>query len=223
MKTTRNKSEKKGTQSSKVRTKTIFKGKKNKNLLLLIVALVALILVFAFLRFKYLVVPVSVNGQPLFIWEYLVEMHNTFGDQMLNQLIAKSLVEQKAKEQGVSVSSQEIDEEFTKLEEQIAAEGGIDEFLKSQGLTRAEVRKEIEINLVIQKLMADQISVSEEEVNQYFKDNQDIYEDISEEEAKAEIRVELKNKKYQQQVSQYLTELRVKAKVTINLPGYDEL
>ena len=180
-----------------------------------------LILALGALRFRGFLLPATINGRPLFIWKYLTELHQTSGSQVLNRLIAERLINQEAEKQGVSVQQSEVEDEFSKLEEQFSQGGEFDAFLVSQGLTRDQLLSQLTLNLKVQKLLSDQISVTDEEVSQYYADNKEFFNEVSETEAEAQIRKDLENEQLQQQVAPWLQQLRAEATVNIYLPGFN--
>lgn len=180
-----------------------------------------LILALGVLRFRGFFLPATINGRPLFIWNYLTELHLTSGNQVLNRLIAERLINQEAEKQGVSVQPSEIEDELSKLQEQFSQGGEFDAFLISQGLTRDQLLSQLTLNLKVEKLLSDQISVTDEEVSQYYADNKEFFSEVSEAEAEAQIRKDLENQQLQELVAPWLQQLRAEATVNVYLPGFN--
>jgi hypothetical protein len=220
-KSTRAKSTKAVVKTQSILAKVKFKKKGSTKLIA--AAFTIAILGLVSIKFRYLLVPATINGKPIFIWTYLAELNKVAGREVLDQLVAKTLIAQEANAKRAGVKSQEIDQEIAKLEEELVARGGLDAFLASQGLTRDQLREDLEINLKIRKLLSKEATVSGEEVDSYYNDSKDLYKDVSEEEAKEQIKEDLKNQKIQQAFGLWLEEIREKADIKIYLPGFDEL
>jgi len=120
--------------------------------------------------------------------------------------------------QKIELTQEEIDAEIARLDEQFKSVGGLDAFLSSQGLKKADIQKQLELNLKVQKIVAGKVNVTAEEVDKYYTENAADYKDKKVEEAKTEIKQLLSDQALQQQVGTWIQDLRAKAKITINLP-----
>jgi len=183
---------------------------------------VAVLLTILVLQFRYLLIPAEVNGTVIPSWQYVNALHQSAGRDVLNQLIVENLIRQKAKESNFVVSSSDVDAEMAGLEEQFAASGGLDSILAVQGMSRDDLRAQMELNLMVEGLLADEVSVTDEEVEEYYTNNAELYEAVSGEEARAEIRAQLRETKLQQQVGTWIQDLQATAEVKVFLPGFED-
>ena len=78
--------------------------------ILIIIASIIIVLSLGFL-FKSLFVVVIVNGKPISRLALIRDLEKAGGSQTLDNLIAKTLIEQEAKAKGVSLTQEEIDKE----------------------------------------------------------------------------------------------------------------
>jgi foldase protein PrsA len=141
---------------------------------------VVLLLLLAF-PLRFLVVPATVNGQPIFSWNYLSKLHQTSGNQVLDQLISEKLVQQEVKNQGIQVTQAEIDSQIAEIESQFGTEsGGLESVLALQGLTRDEFIKQLRLNLSLEKLVKGNIQVTDEEISAELAGNASLYQELSE-------------------------------------------
>src|SRR4030042_6701327 len=101
---------------------------------MLILGALTIILLTA-ISYRYLLVPATVNGKPLFIWSYLVQLHKNYGKQVMNQLVDIELLNQQAEKSGVVIDPSEVEKEYSDLSAQVADSGGIEAFLASQGMS----------------------------------------------------------------------------------------
>jgi foldase protein PrsA len=174
---------------------------------LLILALVYL--------FKDEVIVASVNGRPVTRWALIQNLEKQGGSTALENMTLKMLVEQELKKAGVVVSKEEMDAEITKIEEQLTAQGqNLDDLLKAQGLTRNEVRDQLSLSKGLEKLLADKITVSDDEVKAYFEANKvSIGADSKLEDVSESIKAQLKQQKLVSEQQKWFAEIKKTAKV----------
>ena len=186
---------------------------------LLVAALVFMVLAMGYMRFKYLLVPATVNGSPIFSWKYVKTLHQTAGTQVVDQLVVEKLIAQEAKNQNIEISQEELDLEFERLELQFESVGGLDAFLSTQGLKKKDIDDQVKLNLQVQKIVADSVSVTDEEVDEYYQTNIDAFVYLTPEEAKEQAANTLYEQKLQQQIGIWVQDLRAKGQITINFPN----
>lgn len=185
----------------------------------MVMLFILIIIAIVGIKFPYFVVVAKVNNTPIFVNEYLGKLNKTAGSQIVDQMVTEALIQQEAKKKGISATSEETDKKIAEIETQFGGKSGFDTLLESRGLTRDDVRKDIALNLILEKLVGDKIVVSDEEVAEYYKTNKDAFKDQTEEEAKTQIKENLKGQKLQQEVGKYIEELKSQAKISIYLPG----
>lgn len=192
------------------------KRRETRRMIVIIMALI--ILGWAGLRYRYALVPAAVNGQPIFIWEYLTKLHQIAGEQVLNQVITEKLIFQEAIREGIAVTPEQLDEEEKKLEEQFAQAGGLDAVIANQGMTRHEFERQMRLSILVRDILVKTATVSAEEVDREYEANNDQYSDVPEDEAKRRIRETLENQYAQEQITPWLENLKTTARVEIYLP-----
>lgn len=186
---------------------------------LVVGALVVVVLALGFMRYKYLFVPAVVNGSPIYSWQYVKVLNQTAGKQVMDQLVVEKLIAQEADKQKVTLTNEEVDAEFARLDKQFESAGGLDAFLATQGLAKADIRNQLELNLKVQKIVAGQVNVTDEDVSKYYAENKADYKDLKADEAAVQIKQMLADQALQQQVGTWIQDLRSKAQVTLNLPN----
>ncbi|MCL4390513.1 MAG: SurA N-terminal domain-containing protein [Patescibacteria group bacterium] len=137
---------------------------------LIILALVILLAVFAW-RNKSLLVVATVNGQPVWRWELESRMLSHYGDQTLQEITNENLIKQAAAKKGVTVSSSEIDAKVADIEKSLNGQISINDALAQQGMTMTDFRNQVELQLMLEKLTADQITVTDAQVADYIASN----------------------------------------------------
>jgi foldase protein PrsA len=113
----------------------------------------------------------TVNGTNITKAEFDAKLEaSPAGKQTLSQLIQQALVEQYAKDKGLTAS----DDEIKKQEDDIRAKyppGQFDQILKSQGLTEDDVHKILREQVLIQKAVDPQVKVTDADIKAYFDKN----------------------------------------------------
>jgi parvulin-like peptidyl-prolyl isomerase len=89
---------------------------------------------------------------------------STLGFQALNDLVNRQLLEEIGRKQGISPTEADIDKEIEFRED---GDKGFVSRLKKQGLTEEDIRKDIEMDLIQERLWSQGIKVSEADVDAY--------------------------------------------------------
>lgn len=105
------------------------------------------------------------------------------GPQALDALIVEKLVELEVEKKEIEVSDEEIEEELNKTKEEIGGEEEFNQALQQSGLTIEKLKENIATNLKINKLIEPYISISDDEVEEYFEQNKNLL--VQEEEVNA--------------------------------------
>ena len=137
--------------------------------------IIAAIIILAAVGYVYkgLFVAATVNGYPISRLAVVRELEKVAGKNTLDALINKKLVSDEAGKQEIKVSDDEINAEIKRVEDQVKAQGGgtLDAALKAQGMTLDSLKQEIVTQKNLEKLLADKMRVTDEEVQQYIKTN----------------------------------------------------
>ncbi|MDD4752955.1 MAG: peptidylprolyl isomerase, partial [Desulfitobacteriaceae bacterium] len=116
-----------------------------------------------------------VNGDAISkeeLYDILVEQN---GEAAVDSLITERIIALEVKKQNISVTDKEVDNELASL---IAQNGGEDYFnqtLEMYGLTMDDVTKDVKSNLELEKLLKQEVSVSEDEMKNYFEENKETF------------------------------------------------
>lgn len=179
-------------------------------ILLLIIGLCALVY-----SQKHLVLAAMVNGKP--IWRYTVvkELEHQGGKFILDEQVTSTLLDAYAKEKKVSVSDKDVKTEYDKIGKQLSENGQtIDQFLSFQGMTKDQLMVQIKRQLMLKKLVAGAVKVTDEDLEQYKKDNKDqLPKDLTGEALDTQLRQQIESEKISAEVQKLLASLREKADV----------
>lgn len=117
--------------------------------------------------------PVAVvNGEPVSRAEFLSALEQAAGAQVLERLVNLRLLLQ-ANQKDHLVSAQDIDQEFNQLKGQFPTEVEWQAALKSNGLSVANLRQQVEAKLILDRLTVKDATATDEEIAKYFQEHQE--------------------------------------------------
>lgn len=164
--------------------------------------------------YKGYFVAATVNGSPISRFAVTNELEKTSGKQTLDSLITQKLIVKELDKQKITVTNDEINADEKKIEDQITAQGGtLDQALAVQGMTITDLRDQISINLRIEKLLADKIQVSDDEISQYIKDNKLTAPKGQEAQYNDQIKNQLISNKFDQATQDWVDSIRSQASI----------
>jgi hypothetical protein len=161
------------------------------------------------------VIVAMVNNKPITRFQVISELEKQGASQVLDSIVTMELVNQAIKEANVEVDDQEIADQMAEIEASLASQDqNLDDILALQNLTREDVEKDIRLNLQVDKILADKIQVTEEEVMEYFETNKEFLgEDANYEEMKEDIEAQVIQEKRSAAQQEWLETLRSEANI----------
>ena len=187
------------------------KFKSNKGFILGIAAVIILSILYLS---KGLFVAAVVNGQPISRISVVRDLEKRSGAETLDSLITQALIFQEAKKQNVTVTDEEIDSVLKEIEASLKDQGGLEELLLLQGMTKEDLVNQIQLQKLIEKRLADKVSVTDSEVSEYIKTNSEtLPQDATEEEINELVKNQLEQQKLSSEIELWLTELKQKANI----------
>jgi len=183
-----------------------------KNVIILVAALL-------FLGVGYLLkdmfIVAMVNGKPIYRWTVVQRLEEQGGRQILDSIVAETLVKQAIKDSGIKVEQAEIDAAIKEIEERIAAQGlSLDQALAEQGMTKDDLVEDIVLQKSAEKIVAGQITVTDEEVMAYMEENKDFFPEGSDlESMKTLVRTQLESSKVNTEIQTWVQALQDNAKI----------
>lgn len=148
--------------------------------------------------------------------------------QILDSLIGNHLMAQAAEEKGISISDEELEEEYQELAAQFGGEEELKQQLEAAGITKEEIKEDIARNLPAQKylelymeenLAEEELEFSEEELKAlYDQYSAQMGEDFGEfEEVKPQLEQELRQQKENEIIQKHLEDLREQGEIEIKI------
>lgn len=116
------------------------------------------------------IVPVAlVNGEKISRPIFTQQLLKIAGQQVMSNLIAEKLIYQEAKKRHVSVTKGEVAKKVADIVELLDRQHlTLKDLLVSQGRTKPELENEIKLQLTIEKLFKNQLTITTREIDQYF-------------------------------------------------------
>jgi foldase protein PrsA len=157
----------------------------------------------------------SVNGKLVTRFELDRELEKQTGKDTLENVITKQLILQEAQKQNISVPDSEVDTKLADIEKQVGDKGAkLDELLAAQGQTRDSLKEQLMLQVLIEKLVGKDITVTDDEVTGYFTKNAASYpKGTTLDSVKETIKSQLNQQKLSEKVNTWIQDLRAQAKV----------
>jgi len=180
--------------------------------IILVLLLVVIVLLW---KFKGNFIAATVNGQPISKWQLNSELEKKFGGQVLDAIINERLILGATRQKGIFVTSPEIDKKIEEIEKQLNGKVSLDDALKSQGMTKDDFRKQLEIQISINKMFDKDASISSKEIDDYLEKNSSLSKDATDPAAlRSEVTDILKQQKVSDLFNEWFAKIRNDAKIT---------
>lgn len=180
-------------------------------IILLVVLIAALLIYFG----KGLFVAAFVNGQPVFRLSLERELEKQYGQRTLDSLITQILITQEAQKEKVTITDAEVNQALKALEDNITSQGGnLDQLLAAQGMSKNELKQQIKLQKIVEKIVGKDITVTEKEIDDYIKNNESqLPQNETQEQIRAQVSEQLRQQKISEKVNVWVEDLRSSAKI----------
>lgn len=162
-----------------------------------------------------------VNGERIYKSEFYDKLEESYGQTIAGQLIDEVLIYQEASKNNIVIDDADIEKEIKSLEENYGGKEILDGELENRGITRDELKTQIETTLIVQEILGKEIEITEEEKLEFFDQYKDVLltdnDDPTYEEAEDEVEEVLLEQKIGQKVQPWLTEIRDAANIQNNI------
>ena len=165
--------------------------------------------------FRSFFVVALVNGKPISRFGFDRTLEKQGGKQVLNNIVTEMLINQEAKKQNVTANKADLDQKFTEIDNQLKAQGQtLDAALTANGETRADFDSQMKTQIVLEKILGKDVSVTDQEISDYFTKNKATYaKDATLASEAATIKSTLLQQKLTDKLQPFLTDLQSKAKI----------
>ncbi|MEX0621907.1 MAG: SurA N-terminal domain-containing protein [Candidatus Woykebacteria bacterium] len=191
-----------------------FKGRWNRNpsayTLGTTVLLVIIFLAVLFIFNKGIFLAGTINGRFVATPTFYAKLAKNSGDEVWESLVRESLIKQEAAKKNLTSSDKDVEERIKKLEDQFGGKEAFEAAVQQNGTSIEEIKGQIELQIVVEKLLADKIAVTDKEVADYKKQNKDLAKGSTD----AQIKDTLKSQKLNEKFASWFDEVKKNAKIS---------
>lgn len=134
-----------------------------------LIGALVLVLISIFIFKKHWLVSAVVNNQLVFSPQVLTRLYSDFRQLAVSEIINERLIMQEAKKRNVSVSNEEVKSRIAELESQVGGNEALISILAQEGTGLGSLARRLKMQLILEKVFADEATVSAEEVDDYIK------------------------------------------------------
>ncbi len=182
-----------------------------------IVLLVSVAIVFLAQRYRGSTAVATIDGMSIPRQELTDRLMERFGSQMLEAMIGEKLILNEAAKQNVSISQDELNAKLTDIEKNLEGTMTLEDSLKLQGVTKEEYLEQLRLQLMIEKMLEKDVSVSAQEVDEYLKANADAQNATDPATQRTKAETDIRNNKISQKFVEWFNQLKENSKVTRSL------
>lgn len=166
---------------------------------------------------KNLFIAATVNGSLISRVKVIKELEKRGGSSILETLITEKLIKQDAAKKNISVSKEDVDSAIASIEANLKSQSqDLKTALTAQGMTLDDLKNQITLQKLLEKMLADKITVTDEEITKYMTDNKvTLPEGTDQENAKSIIKQQIIQEKLGQEIQPLLDTLKKAAKINI--------
>ena len=192
---------------------------KSKNVRNLTIAMFIVLLLVTLYLLKGFFVAAMVNGKPISRWALIRELEEKQGQATLDDLVAQELIIQEAAKKNIVVSLEDIKPDLENISTQLEAEGTtLDAALASRGISRSQFEENFRMQKMLEKILADELNVSDEELMKYFEENKEFMgENANYEDLKEDLRLQLKQQKFDLEYQKWYEQAKAESNVIYNI------
>lgn len=113
----------------------------------------------------------KVNGEAITKNELYNLMVEQYGTQALDSLIGEKIINAELEKQKIEVSEGDIEAELNKIKQYYESDQAFTEAMAYYGYTLDDIKKDITMNVQIERLLGPNITIGEEDISSYFEQN----------------------------------------------------
>ena len=117
-----------------------------------------------------------VNGNRITQEEFISRLEQVAGKQVLDDLIARSLIEDAFAKAGLTLSQQEVDAEIESAKSNFPDEAAWVGYLAEQDMTPDAFREMVSFQMKLRMLIEKDVTVTEEDLKKHFEQNRSLFD-----------------------------------------------
>ncbi|MEW6573064.1 MAG: SurA N-terminal domain-containing protein [Bacillota bacterium] len=110
----------------------------------------------------------KVNGTSIRYYEFHEDLEKFYGSEVIEYLIQKTIVRQEAEKRKIVADKKEIDKRFNDIKSKYPSEEEFQSFLKQERLTAEDIREQIIVQLLAEKLVG-KMDYQEKDLLEYYE------------------------------------------------------
>jgi parvulin-like peptidyl-prolyl isomerase len=164
---------------------------------------------------KQYIVAAMVNNKPILRLSVIKELEKQGGQQALDSLITQELIKQEAAKKKIVINNEDVNKKIAELDAQFKAQGQtLDKILEQQGLTRVEIKDQLKVQIMLEKLIGDKLTVSEKEVDAAYEQQKEVFaKETDMKKVRTTIKETLKSQKLSTEAQTLIQGLKKDAKI----------
>jgi len=103
-------------------------------------------------------------------------MVSQYGQNAINALIANKIIDLEAEKENIKVTNDEIEKRIDEIVEPYGGRDNLDEFFETYNTSMEDIKKNVAINLKVEKLLGPKIDITEDEMKSYFEENKHTFD-----------------------------------------------
>lgn len=156
----------------------------------------------------------TVNSEAITEKEFNERLRQQAGKQILDEMITEKLIVQESKDKKIKVSTSEINGRVSEIKNRFPDEESFNKNLEENNLTLNQLKEQIKIQILIEKLVAQEIKITEEMIKNYYEQNKSTrYQGKELKEVSAEIEEQLEQEKINSEKQALIEDLKRKTKI----------
>ncbi len=163
-----------------------------------------------------------VDGQRIPKAEYIDRLEEMYGEQVANIMVEEEVINQMAREEGVSAEKEDIDAKYDEIAAEFGGREALAETLVMYDMTEQELRDQLENEILLEKIVIPTLEYTDEDLEEFFEQNKEfIYQNVDEvtfEEEKEEVETMYTQQKVFEQREILLNEFKEGISIQLNTP-----
>lgn len=156
----------------------------------------------------------KINNRPITRLELDQRLVARYGSAMIDEMVSEQLIKDEGSAKQIKVSASEVDSKIDEITKRLGANVNINDLLSQQGMTMADLRRQIELQLLVEKLTVGLVNVSDAEITEYIDKNKATMTATDEAGTRKEALDTLASQKKGEAIQKWFTDLKAKAKIT---------
>jgi foldase protein PrsA len=155
----------------------------------------------------------TINNQPIWRWDLEKRLVARSGNQVFEEMVNESLLKSAATKKGITVTDAELNQKVKEIEKSLNGQISLADALSQQGMSMDEFRRQVSLQIMVEKLTADSVKVSDDDITKYIDQNKSLLTATDEASMRAEAKQNLIREKQSTAFQKIFDDLKKAAKI----------